>query len=357
MKNTNKKKIKKIFVLCSAVLIFALLSAGCSGMAPLMNNISEKSDSNYNSGSGGSGYYDYDDGYDYSPERAENEMLDYVGGDAGSSYSMLSGDPSSANVAAERKIIRDANITMEVEDVEKSYDNMLALLSSFGGYEAKRDMRNNNNGYPTIGATLKIPASKLDSFLSEIKKEGETISSNISSSDITDQYYDSKIRITTLEKTLENYYGFLENAKDVDEQLRVTRYINDITQEIEQLKGSINRWDSLVEYSTVILNLYRPYEAPVPEPEPREINWNSLSLEDMGWFISSGFLSVCNAIFSVLQWLVIAVITISPVIIPVLIILFVLIRRHKNKKKRLMQNMQNQNNIPVANQENINRFQ
>ena len=349
----NAKKYKNLCTVFVLVLICAILilSAGCSGGSGILNNMSGSkiSDSNYNSGGGN--YFDEYDSADYEYAAADYDysggLLNYMAPGEIMELSDLSAESGSGAsvLPADRKIIRDANITMEVEDVELSYDNILKLLSSFGGYEAKRDMHSNYKDYPTVSATLKIPANKLDTFLTDIKKEGETISSSITSSDITDQYYDSKIRITTLEKTLDNYYEFLENAKDVDEQLRVTRYINDITQEIEQLKGSIKRWDSLVDYSTVTLNLYRPYEAPVPEPEPREINWNSLSLEDMGWFISSGFLSVCNAIFSVLQWIVIAIATISPVVIPGAIILVVLIRRHMKKNKIKNKNDNSENSV------------
>jgi hypothetical protein len=241
-----------------------------------------------------------------------------------------------ASLPAERKIIRDADITLEVEDVDISYGNILRQLAAFGGYEADRNMHSNNfirNGVrhssPTVNATLKIPAANLDAFLEGLRDEGEIISSNISSADITEQYFDAQIKLTTLEKTLENYYRFLEEATDIDEQLRITRYINDITREIEQLKGSLRRWDSLVDYSTVRLNLYRPFEAPAPE---RVIEWDSLSLEDMGWFISSGFLGVVNAIFSVIQWAVIAAATASPVLVPAAVLIIVLIRRRRKNK-------------------------
>ena len=76
--------------------------------------------------------------------------------------------------------------------------------------------------------------------------------------------------------------------------------------------------------------------------EPRVITWNSLTLDDMGWFISSGFLNVCNAIFSALQWIVITAAAISPIAIPLAAVIFLLVRRHKKKKaKRLAQMQQN----------------
>lgn len=315
----NSHKIKRIFVLLSFALIFIFLFSACSG--------SDKSSDSENGGNNFGAYYDRADSYesyDYSPE-AEKSAQNTV-------YDLLaSNSSSSANLPAARKIIRDANVTMEVEDVEESFDNILSNLSSIGGYEANRDMRTGNDNYITISTTLKIPAGELDEFLRNLNEEGKVISSNISSNDITDQYYDSKTRLTTLEKTLEKYYEFLDNAETVEEQLQVTEYINNITYEIEQIKGSLNRWDSLVEYSTISLSLYSPYEAPKPE---RVITWSSLSFGDMIWLISSGFIGVCNAIFSVLQWILIAIATMSPIIIPVAVILIIVIRHYNKQKKQ-----------------------
>ena len=306
------------------VLVCALLAAGCSGG---YDNYAMK-----NSGAA-----------NYAMEM-EYEMYD---ADESAAYAYLAPGEltklsAEANLPAERKIIRDAQVTMEAEEVEPSYEKVLALLSGMGGYEAERNMRNNSYGIPTVNSTLKIPAAKLDAFLAEVKEIGEVIASNISSSDISDQYFDAKIRLDTLEKTLENYRRFLENAESVEEQLEVTRYINETTYEIERLKGSLRRWDSLVDYSTVGFQLYPINAAP---EEPRVIEWDSLSLEDMGWFISSGFLSVCNAIFSVLQWLVISLVAISPILLILALLVFLLIRRHKKwkMKQQLLPRQQPQN--------------
>ena len=342
----NKRNYKNLILLLALGLICMILFTSCSsaaGVADFYGFSGNKSSASPYADSGGAAYdYSYDV-YESDYAAAKSLGMAYPDGEI-FEFLAESGD-SNSNLPANRKIIRDADITMEVEEVEQSYDNILALLGSFGGYEATRSMSNNSYGYPVANATLKIPAGKLDAFLAELKKEGEVISSYISSDDISDKYFDSTIRLETLEKELEKYYEFLENAKDVEEQLQVSRSISDITYQIEQLKGSIRRWDSLVDYSTVKINLYRKYEAPV---EPREIKWDSLSVEDMGWFISSGFLSVINAIFSMFQWILIIIAVISPILIPGLIVLFVLLHRHKKKKKQ-RQEMQMNNNSPVEN--------
>ena len=337
----NAKNYKNLFLMLSLAIIFAIAFGGCGSSGGMYNKSGSMSaDREYY---GGADSYDYDGAY-------KNETAMYNDA-ANTSYSMISADNSAAaNIPAERKIIRDANVTVEVENVEKSYENILARLAEFGGYKANDSMENYGENNIRIEATLKIPYKKLDDFITELKKEGNVKNSSTTSKDITDQYYDAEIRLETLEKTLENYFRFLENAKNVEEQLQVTAYINDVTYQIEQIKGCLNLWKSLVDYSTVTLYLYEPYQAPA---EVRELKWDSLSLEDMGWFISSGFLTVCNGIFKIILWIIIGILVASPIFIPTAIVLFFVIRRYKRKQKERilyyqnMQNMQNPQNIGV----------
>ncbi|MCL1794723.1 MAG: DUF4349 domain-containing protein [Oscillospiraceae bacterium] len=323
------KNFKNLLVLPAAAFVFlcAIFSASCSSAydynksMPEYGAVADMAGGEANFANESFAY----DSFESEAERAPAMEKLAETGSAGS------------NLPIERKIIRDADITMETEDVEGAYERILGLVSGLGGYEANRNMRSNSYGYPMVDATLKIPSGKLDEFLEKIKKEGEVKSSNISSSDISSKYFDAQIRLDTLEKTLANYYVFLENAESVEEQLEVTRYINEITYEIEKLKGSLRLWDSLVDYSTVTFYLYPINEAP---EEPRVIEWDSLSLDDMGWFISSGFLGVCNAIFSVLQWIVVSIAAISPILIIIAVLIFFLVRRHKKNKQKKQQQWQ-----------------
>jgi hypothetical protein len=44
----------------------------------------------------------------------------------------------------------------------------------------------------------------------------------------------------------------------------------------------------------------------------REISWNTLSFDDMGYLIRHGFISVINVFTSILQWLIVALFGYSP---------------------------------------------
>ncbi|MCL2814210.1 MAG: DUF4349 domain-containing protein [Oscillospiraceae bacterium] len=354
--------MKKLFVLCAALLAFALiLASGCSveydsyDGGPNQNEKLEEKPARRASGDyiaadkaagtmEAGAIYDYDAesyGYNYAPSPA----AEAPGG--GDYFTFLS------NLPPERKIIRDANLVMEVESAERVYDTILVNVAKFGGYEAARDMRSGSGNYMAVNATLKIPSNNLDMFLNEIKKEGAVLTSTVSSSDITDEYFDSQTRLGTLEKTLAKYYEFLENAKDVDEQLKVARYISDITNEIEQIKGRVKRWDSLVDYSTVTLYLYRPADPepeettePATEPETTErvVEWSAISGDDMSFNIMQGIADTCSAILRIFQNLVTWLITASPVLIPLAVVLFLIIRYARKKIREKKNNKKSGDN-------------
>ena len=384
----NIEKFKKSTILCLIILICAvLLFTGCS---EAVNSDEDFDGENMPEGENISaqpttyGYYNY--AADRTVSATQALMSDYDYSSYYNSYDSILAEAAPAaaapapapeavggggdyftyltNLPAERKIIRDANLVMEVESAEKSYDNILLNVVKFGGYEASRDMRMGSNNYMAVNATLKIPSHNLDMFLNEIKNEGTVLSSTVSSSDVTDAYYDSQTRLTTLEKTLAKYYEFLDGAKDVDEQLRVLRYINEMTDEIEQIKGRLKRWDSLVDYSTVMLYLYRPADEPEPtasepettaEPETeteRSVEWSTISGDDMRYNIMQGLADTCSVLLRGLQMSLTWIISVSPVLAPVILVLFFVYRyvRKKMRVKKINKNTK----VTKNNNDNIN---
>ena len=287
-------------------------------------------------------YYDYDlamsaDIGNTVSEEWDNESgaLEYSAGNNGGNTA-APGTAVSSQLPADRKIIRDAYLSLEADSVEEAYNALLANMSSLGGYESSRDMSGRDRSM-YLDATIKIPAAKLDEFLAAAKGICRVLASSITSSDITDQYFDSQTRLTTLEKTLGKYYEFLDGATRITDQLEISRQISDVTYEIESLKGRMRKWDSLVEYSTVSINIRCTPETYI---EQREISWNSLSFDDVKYLAANGFVSISSAIVSAIQWLLIAVIALSPVIIPVGVILFIVIRINIKRKKEMLKRRQ-----------------
>ncbi len=227
-----------------------------------------------------------------------------------------------------RKQIRDAQIEAEAEDVEAAYADILQFAQSLGGYENARTLHRTDRTV-SLAATLRIAPEHLDALIARVNESATVLRSALGTEDITEAYYDTETRLWTMEKSLESYYGFLSEAKDLSESMMVQERINGLTAEIESLKGKIRLWDTLLAESTVRLTLT---QTPDPIAARDKIDWKALSLSDMGTLIRVGFTRVGNVIVSGLQWLAIVLVAASPVWLAVGVLLLVLRRRARKRK-------------------------
>ena len=296
----KRRKIAKLTVTIFVLLFIAFLFVSCSA--------AENSNMDMEGAAPGDGYY-----------TSENY------------YSNTGTSDSETAQESIRKIVKNLQLDIEVKDVEKAYEDILKNVTELCGYEFERNMTLSGE-YRVLDAVLKIPSEKLSKFSNEAEKAGNVVNNILRSEDITEQYFDAKIRIETLEKTLEKYYDFLKDAKNITEQLEITKKISDLTNEIETLKGRMNKWNNQVEYSTVNLYLRQDDD---PVSIKKEIQWNSVSLDDMWYLIKKGFIGVTSFIISALQWILIVVLSISVLLIPIAILLFIIWRKkRKNKQKK-----------------------
>ena len=241
-----------------------------------------------------------------------------------------------------KKLIKTADVVIETKDVVGTYQSILDFAKENGGYEFSQttNIREDNT---TIVATIKIVPENLDMLVHFAGTKGSLISSRVDSEDITDNYFDSEIRLESLRGQLEKYKEFLTSAKTIDETITVQSYIDSLIEEIELLEGRLSKWDRQVAESTVIFQITQKAD---PSLKRREINWSALSFSDMGYLISSGFVSVINVIVSALQWVFIGVLVISPLWLPVLIVLLIVfrkkiaLRRARRKEKKMEREQQ-----------------
>ncbi|MCL2077062.1 MAG: DUF4349 domain-containing protein [Oscillospiraceae bacterium] len=230
-------------------------------------------------------------------------------------------------VEPERKIIRNAYMDIEAENANELYDDLTVYAKTLGGFEFSCNRRNFDN-FSVVDAVLKIPPENLSLFMSYAGEKGKIINSRVDSADVTDEFYDIITRLETKRRSLESYYVLLERAVTVEEIVYLTRTIDGIVEEIEAFEGRLRVLRNLVDMATVNLHIKQEND---PNPIRKDIDWSSLSSDDMGYFIRTGFVSVINVIAAVFQWIAIALIVTLPIWFPTLLILFIIFKRRKKK--------------------------
>uniref|UniRef100_UPI003F4C377F DUF4349 domain-containing protein n=1 Tax=Brachyspira catarrhinii TaxID=2528966 RepID=UPI003F4C377F len=167
--------------------------------------------------------------------------------------STVSDYADSNGAAVERKLIVSVDIRVNSKDVEKSYKSIEEKLKEYNGYFD--NVESSKNRYYL---NIRIPKENLYAFIDFIEQNEKVENKNINTQDVTETYYDTENRIKNREVLLEKLRNYLREAKNIDEILKVEDRINNLTYEIESMKGNLKNLQSSVDYSRVTLNISNP---------------------------------------------------------------------------------------------------
>lgn len=170
------------------------------------------------------------------------------------------------SIQALRKVIRDANISIVVEDTNRAFDQIRQLAVRSGGYVASADLSQvdgRDDDEPQLFGTvvLRVPSSGLDDVLGQLERLAVKVTSkSLSSDDVTEEYVDLEARLTNLralEAELQELLAEVRQAGDPDPEdlFVVFERIRQVRDEIERIQGRLRMLDELIDLSTVTVHL------------------------------------------------------------------------------------------------------
>ena len=246
---------KKLSILLALILLLGLL-CGCG---------SAKSEANYDMAASAEVYYSesksisaYDGGSGWSqPNAAEAPMAAPAEPKAKATESETqTGSTLPANV----KLIYRASIELESTEFDASVIGLDALVQKLGGYYEQSELNNYNGRYRRGYYTVRVPAANFDAFCSGVGELCKLNNISRSAEDVSEAYYDLESRLATQRTKLERLQSLLKKADVMEDIIELESAISDTELAIEQLTGSLRRYDSLVGYSTVNITLAEVYK-------------------------------------------------------------------------------------------------
>lgn len=224
----------------------------------------------------------------------------------------------------ERKIVRTAYLSAQTKEYDKATAEIAALIAENGGFTASSS-QNSEGDARVARMTVRVPADKLDAFLSGVDGKVLVTSSTVESNDISVQYYDTEARLATLRAEKAALDTMLENATTTAEVLAIHERLYDVMEEIDSLQTQMNIYADRVTYATVNITLQEvvEYDADNETFGSRAANAVRDSWRGFGRFWTAFALFLLAAVPTLLVLGVIA----AAIIIPLRI-------RHKKKKPR-----------------------
>ena len=166
--------------------------------------------------------------------------------------------------AAERKIIRNAEITIEVPSTTEAQHQVTTIADAHGGFVVTSEAKQRENNDPSqrtldIKLIVRVPSNQFGRAFDEIKKlAGNTPSEQVTSQDVTEDFIDLEARIKT-QKALEvQFLEIMRQAHKIADALEVQRQIAEVRTEIEKLEGRKRFLENRSSLSTINVNIQTP---------------------------------------------------------------------------------------------------
>lgn len=192
---------------------------------------------------------------------AANQSADQVG----------ASDKQAANPDWEKKIIKTADISLEVKRYKLFDAGLLAAVRRFGGYIAQEEQSQSASRIENT-ITIRVPVEQFDEAVSQLTAVSDSdklIRKKINSEDVIGEVVDTKSRMESKREVLHRYMELLKQARNMNEILKVQNEINDIQEQIESASGRIAYLSHAATFSTINLNYYQVLDMDaLPNPDP-----------------------------------------------------------------------------------------
>src|SRR5437016_1130319 len=161
-----------------------------------------------------------------------------------------------AAATANRKLIRNATVQLEIVSFDGAVQKITAFASEEHGYVATTSSEKQANDKLRGEVVVKVLPENLDRFLQKIRGLGELKNQTLGTEDITKAYFDTEARLKNARVMEQRLVEMLKKkSEDINDLLQVEKELGRVREQIEQMQGELKFWDSQVQFATVTISL------------------------------------------------------------------------------------------------------
>ena len=245
------------------------------------------------------------------------------------------------NEPVERIVIKNASLTIKVDDPAEVITTIAFMAERMGGFVINSNVYRSYNyqaeaDLPQGYITIRVPAEDLNAALEEIRgltedPKYDVSSESISGQDVTSQYTDLESRLRNLEEADAQMRTFMEDAESTEDVLMVYSQQKQISQEIEIIKGQLKYYEESAALSSISIEVLPKFSA--------------VTVNVGGWELEGVFKQALQTLVNAFQFIVEAMVWIVIVIMPVLILISIplvlliivikaMVKRSKKRKNK-----------------------
>ena len=146
----------------------------------------------------------------------------------------------------ERMIHYNGAATLLVSRLPETLDQLEEIATSFGG------------GLIARGAShimLQVPRKHFDEAYAAALELGEVIYKNIATTDVTEAYTDTALRLEAMKTTRDRLIELLAKTKDEAEKVRILQQIQRLSEKIDSKEAELRGLKNLADFSNITIQL------------------------------------------------------------------------------------------------------
>jgi hypothetical protein len=173
-------------------------------------------------------------------------------------------DSAGAAQAFARKVIQNAEITIETDKPNEGQRKIGVIAEKHGGFVVISESKHNEAASQNVASTVvnvvvRIPAQKFQATIDEIRAVGGRILHDKSlGQDVTEEYIDLEARIRTKRALEAQFLEIKKQARNISEAMEVQTQLADVRTEIERLEGRRRFLENQSALSTINVTLHTP---------------------------------------------------------------------------------------------------
>ncbi|MFN2482339.1 MAG: DUF4349 domain-containing protein [Pyrinomonadaceae bacterium] len=167
-------------------------------------------------------------------------------------------------VVPERKVIRNAELTLELDAPVEAQRSLASIAESHGGFvvtsESRQDERERGSrGSQIVSVEMRVPSAQFDSVLGAVRGVGGRVrQEKITGRDVTEEFIDLEARLRAQRALEAQILEIMKRAQRVSDALEVNAQLAQVRSEVERLEGRRRFLENQSSLSTIKITLQPP---------------------------------------------------------------------------------------------------
>ncbi|HQZ98547.1 MAG TPA: DUF4349 domain-containing protein, partial [Pyrinomonadaceae bacterium] len=168
----------------------------------------------------------------------------------------------SNSIPSDRKIIQNAELSLESEQPEEAQKRIATIVQSKSGFVVESQQSGSDlkaNRRDIVQMTVRVPAEKFTETLDEIRTvSSRVIVETIKGQDVTEEFIDIEARLKAQKALERQFMEIMKRANTVEDALNVQGQLADVRGEIEKVEGRKRFLENQATLSTIKIRLQTP---------------------------------------------------------------------------------------------------